>query len=153
MADSLPKVRNIPIAQMVFQLNSVQAFSKWKDFSLPNRAYFLNWLRHGLHLCLKIQKFSNTFKMSRFTIVYNPLLALTFVVVYWSIGLHHTYSLWTRYMFKFIFIENMTYPGSYGLHGVAYTTHIPFEQSCTVQLFLWNSYISHSDKHVNHMHP
>ena len=93
VADSLPKVRNIPIAQMVLQLNSVQAFSKGKDFSLPNCAYFLNWLRHRLHLYLKIEIFSNTFKMSRFTIVYNPLLALTFVVVYWSIGLHHTYSL------------------------------------------------------------
>ena len=50
----------------------------------------------GQHLYLKIEKYANTFKMSRFTIVYNPLLALTFVVVYWSIGLHHTYSLWTR---------------------------------------------------------
>ena len=56
VADSLPKVRNIPIAQMVLQLNSVQAFSKGKDFSLPNCAYFLNWLGHGLHLYLNIAK-------------------------------------------------------------------------------------------------
>ena len=30
--------------------------------------------------------------MFRFTLVYNPILALTFVAVYWTIGLFHAYS-------------------------------------------------------------
>ena len=30
--------------------------------------------------------------MLRFTLVYNPILALTFVAVYWTIGLFHAYS-------------------------------------------------------------
>ena len=29
----------------------------------------------------------------RFTLVYNPILALAFVTVYWSVGLFHAYSL------------------------------------------------------------
>ena len=29
----------------------------------------------------------------RFTLVYNPILALAFVAVYWAIGLFHAYSI------------------------------------------------------------
>ena len=50
----------------------------------------------------------------RFTLVYNPLLGLSFVAVYWAIGLYHAYSVWLT-TYKSFEIWHLTkglpYPG------------------------------------------
>ena len=72
------------------------------------------------------------------------------LLVHWTASHIFSMNKIGRYMFIYIFrIWSIQDP-------MGYTIHIPFKQSCTIQLFLWNSYISHSVimlMHVNHMHP
>ena len=58
------------------------------------RGIYLHRLKRTLHgLSTSILP-----KFFRFTLVYNPLLALVFVTVYWIIGLFHAYFVWNHFI-------------------------------------------------------
>ena len=43
-------------------------------------------------MSVRTKSLKSTLNVFRFTLEYNPFLAMTFVAVYWTIGLFHAYS-------------------------------------------------------------